>query len=286
MSLIRLFSGAGAAGHVFLLRNGKRKNMGLAYSGLIGPTTTPAVVPTTPLILDFSIDARTKDKQQITVAGNLKVTLDPAVAVAHFDFTVTAKGSYVSPWQDVLRALVTEKVLAPVRGAALTLDIEIAAKSHTSFETAVMAEVSGTSQVLSGLGITVTSCSVSKVIITNQGVGDAIGSKERELMLGESDTARHDRRMLGAKNDREVRTYEAETALKQEEDRTKLIEMQGSNEKLEATTKAAAAKEGLTAFEGIDAAKLLSIALVKFAEEGNVGTLNIGHELLTALRQQ
>lgn len=99
MSLVKLFSGAGATGHVFFLRNGKLINKGIAYSGLIGPMTTPAVVPTTPVILDFSVETRTLDKQHITVVGNVKVSLQPNQAVSKFDFTVTPNGVYINEWQ-------------------------------------------------------------------------------------------------------------------------------------------------------------------------------------------
>lgn len=287
MLLLKLFSGAGATGHVFFLKNGKLTDKGIAYSGLIGPMTTVAVVPTTPLILDFSVETRTADKQHITVVGNLKVSLTPEQVVSKFDFTVNPNGAYVNNWQEVLRALVTEKVLTPIREEALKHDIETAAKSHTSFETAITTGLDAAGKSVSDLGITVNSCSVAKVIINNAQVNDALGSKERESVLTVADTARHDRRMEGAKNDRAVKAYESETALKQEDERTKLIEKQGANEKTEATNEAAAAKERLAAFTGIDAKELLGIALVKLAEQGtSIGTLNIGPELLTALKHQ
>ena len=52
--LITLFRSAGATGHVFFLKNGRTRDMGLAYSGFIGPMTTVAIVPTTPQILNFA----------------------------------------------------------------------------------------------------------------------------------------------------------------------------------------------------------------------------------------
>ena len=287
MLFLKLFSGAGATGHVFFLSGGNVKNKGVAYSGFMGPMTTPAVVPTTPLILDFSLEPRTADKQHITVVGNLKVTLRPEQVVSKFDFTVTPNGSYINEWQEVLRAMVTEKVLTPVRDEALKHDIETAAKSHTAFETAITTGIAATGQSVTEMGIDVASCSVAKVIINNTQVNDALGSKERETMLTVADTARHNRRMEGAKNERAVKEYEAETALKQEEERTKLIEKQGANEKTIATNEAAAAKERLTAFAGLSAEQLMGIALVKFAEDGTtIGTLNIGPEILTALKQK
>ena len=71
------FRGARATGHVFFLNRGRARNKGLAFSGYVGPMTTVAVVPTTPQILDFSVQARTQDKQTIIVTGNVKVALVP-----------------------------------------------------------------------------------------------------------------------------------------------------------------------------------------------------------------
>src|SRR5215210_7413183 len=136
--IARLFRSAGATGHVFLVKNGRTANKGLAYSGLIGPLTTVAVVPTTPRILDFAVEARTSDKQRIVVTGNVKVTLDPRQAVRSFDFTVVAaNGSYRAAWEKMLHEIVIARVLAPIRTKAQTLDVEAATQSHTSFEDAL-----------------------------------------------------------------------------------------------------------------------------------------------------
>src|SRR5687767_3977573 len=85
---ISFFRKAGATGHVFHLASGKVADKGVAHSGIVGPLTTVAVVPTVPQIFPFSIDAQTLDKQDVTVDGNLTVTLVPGTAITKFDFTV------------------------------------------------------------------------------------------------------------------------------------------------------------------------------------------------------
>lgn len=87
---INFFNNAGATGNVFLLSGGKPVDKGLAYSGFVYAGTTIAVVPTTPMLIDFGIDALTSDKQRVTVAGNIKVSFEPAKAMSKFDFTVDA----------------------------------------------------------------------------------------------------------------------------------------------------------------------------------------------------
>ncbi len=285
MKFLKLFNRAGATGHVFLLKGGNVRNMGIAYSGLIGPMTTVAVVPTTPRILDFSVEARTKDKQKIVVAGNIKIVLDPAVAVSKFDFTVTPeKGSYLSQWEQELRAIVIERVLAPIHDKARALDVEIATQSHRDFEEALKVGITSTGSPLAGKGITVESCSIVKVAADEE-VNQAIGAKERQEMLTQADKALHGRRLKASENERNVRTFEAETALRLEEERAKLVEKQSANKQLEATADAEATKKRLEVFKDAEPGIVLGAALMKMADRG-VGNLSIVPELFTVLNGQ
>lgn len=284
--LFRLFSGAGATGNVFFLKNGRTWDKGLAYSAFIGPKTTVAVVPTTPQILDFSVEARTLDKQSITVAGNLQVTLVPAAAVSGFDFTVNPRtGSYLAQWQRDLRTIAVTYVLPPIHNKARELDVEAAIRSHQSFEDAVRSGLSGANNPLNVKGITVGSCSIVKIEVDDNDVEEAIGAKERQLMLAAADDALHQRRLNGAENDRAVQTYEAATRLTLEKARTELIERQNENKRLEAQTDEETTRARLTPFSEIDAGKSLAAALMEMARGGRIGTLVIGPEILAALQR-
>jgi len=131
--LIRLCRSAGATGYVFFLKNGRTKDMGLAYSGFIGPKTTVAVVPTTPQILNFAIDAQTKDKQNVVVRGSLTATFIPQTAVSKFDFTIDPKnGGYLGNWVQVLNAKVVERVVRAVLDKVKDLDVEEALVPRSS----------------------------------------------------------------------------------------------------------------------------------------------------------
>jgi len=282
--LLRLFRRAGATGQVFFLKNGRITNKGLAYSGLVGPLTTVAVVPTTAQVIDFSIQAQTKDKQDITVTGNLKVTLNPDVAIGKFDFTVDTKnGSYVNPWDTALHTLAIEHVLAPVHDKAKAVDVEAARQSHKEFEAAVKASIAGADNPLSKNGVTVESCSIAEIEADDEEVGLAIGATERQTMLSAADKAVHGRRLKAAENERGVRTYEAETQLKLEQERVKLLEQQGTNKKAEAQSDAEATKIRLTPLGEVEAGKILGAALMEMAKTGRIGTLSVGPELLAAL---
>jgi hypothetical protein len=283
--LIRLFRGAGATGHVFFLKNGRARDKGLAYSGLHGPRTTIAVVPTTPQILDFAVKARTSDRQNITVAGNIKVSLVPARAVSRFDFTVGEQGAYLNPWDQPLRAIVIEHVLAPIHDQARALDVEAATQSHKAFADAVTHAVAGAA-VLDDKGISVDSCSIVRIEADDKEVEQAIGARERQAMLTEADGALHERRLKAAENERAVKTYEAQTALRLEEARSQLLDQQGENRKKEAEAEAEATRTRLQPFSEAEAGHVLGAALMKMAEGGRIANLSIVPELLAALQQR
>ena len=282
---ISLFRKAGATGHVFLLKSGGAKSKGLAWSGFILPSTTVAVVPTTVRILDFSVDARTKDKQNVSVTGNLKVTLDPDVASKKFDFTVDPKnGSYASQWEQDLQAIVLERVLGPVRSSVKNLAIEDVLLAHGELETVVKEALTGAANLLLARGIQVESCSVDRIEAEDEDVASSIGAKEREEMLSAADKATHERRIAAATNERAVQTYEAKTKLELEKERANLIKKQGENKKTEAQADADATKIRLVPMSEVEPGKLLAAAIMEMAKSGRVGSLTISPELLAAIK--
>jgi SPFH domain / Band 7 family len=287
MLYFKLFHGARATGHVFFLRGGRTRNKGLAFSGFLGPMTTVAVVPTTPQILDFSVQARTQDKQTIVVTGNLKVALVPATAVSKFDFTVNIKdGSYLGPWEQSLRAIVIEPVLGPVRDKAKEMGVETAIQAHREFEDAIKSRISERGNPLAGNGVNVESCSIAKVDASDKEVDASIGANQRQDMLAQADKALHERRLKAAENERAVLAYEAATKLTLEQDRAKLVEEEGKNEVKTAENDARAADIRLLPFKGADAGKVLGAALMEMAKNGRIGSLSVVPELFAALQEK
>lgn len=286
------FRNAGATGHVFLMKNGKPVDEGRAYSGFIGPWTTVAVVPSTAQIIPFIIDAQTSDKQIVKVTGSLTVTLEPAIAVKLFDFTVDTKdGGYLGSWQRILNAKVTEGVLRAVLKTVRNMTVEEAMRSQEKVEEEILkaskletpANKDGASLVG---GIIFNSCSISKIKPSDEEVEGAIGANERQTMLTNADKALHDRQLKAAENERAVGKYEADTKLELEVERAKLIAQQGTNKEKEAHADALATKIRLAVLGDVDAGKLLGAAIMKVAESGGLGTLVIGPELLGALQKK
>ncbi len=283
--LIRLFRSAGATGHVFFLKNGRIANKGLAYSGFIGPKTTVAVVPTTPQILNFAIDAQTKDKQNVVVQGSLTATLTPSTAVSKFDFTVEPKsGGYIGNWVQVLNAKVIERVVRAVLDKVKDLDVEEATRSQKVVEDAVTAALGN--NTFQNDGITIDSCSIPKIEPGDEEVEGAIGAQERQTMLTDADKALHDRRLKAAANERAVKEYEAGTRLELEKKQGILLDEQAKNKEKEANADAKATEIRFAPLKDIEAGKLLGAALMDGLKNGRVGSIVVAPELLGALQQK
>ncbi len=152
--MLTLFRGAGATGQVFSLAHGKVKDRGIGWSGFVAPWTTLAVVPTTPRIVSFSIEAYTQDMQKITILGSLQVQLHPSVAIKTFDLTVdTRRGTHLDRWETVLQALLVEHLHQPIRSKAHEVTTEEAVTANRQFQDAVTHAIVGPDSPLAPLGI-------------------------------------------------------------------------------------------------------------------------------------
>ncbi len=279
-----LFTRAGATGHVFLVKNGKRVDKGLAYSGIVGPGTTIAVVPTTQQLIAFSVDALTKDKQTVSVNGNVKVTLSPDAAVSTFDFTVEPEaGSYRARWETNLQALVMERVLGPIREKVKIYKLDEVVTAHAAIEEAIVAEIGTGEAALEQKGVTIDSCSVPDIAPEDEQLSEALGASERETMLTEADAATHERQMKASKNARAVKTYDSQTAFALEQERGKLVDEQGKNKLAEAKVEADATAARLEPLNDVDPSKVFVAALFEAAKTGRLGTINLTSDLYAAI---
>lgn len=281
--MLGFFSKAGANGHVFFLRSGKVDNKGLAYSGFALPGTTVAVVPTITQIIDFQFDVTSEDKQAVKISGNLKVSLKPDVAVAHFDFTVDPHtGTTDGSWLQVLKALVLEQVQRPVRDDALVRKLETLVSAHSGIENKIKTGLNH--EALLEKGIKVDSCSIAVISPMDNEVSKALGASERQIMLTAADLATHARRQKSSENERALQQYEADTALELEKKRTALLEQQGENKKKEAEDDAVATAARLAPFKDVEAGKAVAAALMAFANGGSVDKLVLGSELFGTMK--
>jgi hypothetical protein len=278
----RFFKKAGAAGHVFLLKNGRRRDKGLAYSSLVGPWTTIAVVPTAPQIINFAVEAQTLDKQRLTVQGAVIATLVPATAVERFDFTVDSKsGGYLSNWTQVVHAKVIEQVLRAVLNKVKDIKVEPALLAHEAIEEAVTKALGA--GAFSADGIKIGSCSIPKITPADDEVREAMGMQERQTLLTAADAARHDRRLKAVENERAIKKYEEDTKIELERKQAELLDEQGKNEEKKAEIDAKSTEIRLAPLRDVDAEKLLGAAIDAAAKGGKLGSIAITSEFLAAI---
>jgi hypothetical protein len=278
---ITLFRAAGATGRVFLLRNGVPNDAGLAFSGFVGPFTTIAVVPTTPQTVDFAVDALTSDQQDIEIGGNIVVRFNPVAAVKALDFTVDRRtGAHTAAWDQTLRTRIIEQVVRVVLAESAKLPINEMITAQKRIEDRL---TDALKDAFTDDGFTVVSCSVPRIEATDENVAEAIGSKDREAMLAAADAATHDRRMKAVANDRAVKTYEKDTEVEVERRRAELVAAQTKNTIALAEADAKAAEIRLEPLSKQPQGVVLAAALMKAAEGGRLGTINLTTELLAAV---
>ena len=278
------FSKAGANGHVFILKNGKTKSKGLAWSGFVGPKSTIAVVPTTPFTIDFTVIAQSSDKQEIRSTGSLVVNFTPSEAVSKFDFTVDMNGAYKDVWSTKVKALIINEVLNPIRAKIKNLTAVGSTIAHSELSKEVMNAAGVENNLFATNGMTVVGCSITNIETTNDEVSEAIGAKERQEICTTADKAVHERQMAASKNDRVLKEYEVETAKSVEIKNAELIDQQNKNKEATANGNAKVTEIMLVPYASLEAGKLLAHAILEIGKNGRLGTLNVSPELLTLLQ--
>lgn len=280
-----LFQSSGSTGRVFFFKKGICKDMGLAYSGLIGPTTTVAVVPTTLQIVQFAIPCKTQDKQNVTVKGCITVTFIPETAVSKFNFTVDSEnGGYIGDWVQILNAMVTEHVTRAVHKYVKDFDVEEAV--HLNKENVENGVTSALGGIFTNDGIVVHSCSIPEIRPSDSDIVTAIGSKQRQEILTDSDAALHERQMKAAIAERELKQYELSTKHELEAQKAALIQAEAVNIKAQAEATAAAIKIRISSLAGVPSSRLLAMGLMEASENGNLNNLTITTEFLQLLKNE
>jgi hypothetical protein len=282
---MRFFQKAGATGHVFRTRFGRRTALGLAWSGLVLPFDTLAVVPTTTQTVELNLQLQTADRQEIVVAGSVLIRLVADAAVATFDFTVDVRsGAYLEHWRDSVRIVVLEQIQKSVRRHAAAVAVSAAVADPAGFEAAIQAALEHAQSVLGGRGVQFEACMLTQVTPGDRKLAEALGAGERQALLAAADAAIHERQIKSAEHSRVLQSFEAATTLRLEEERGRLVARRGENAIAEATAEATAARRRLEAFAGLTPPQLMAAALLRAAEGGRLGNVTLTSDVIAALR--
>ncbi len=285
MFIIKLFNKSGSTGCVFFLKNGHITEKGLAYSGFIGPKTTVSVVPTTPQIVDFAIEANTCDKQEVIVQVNISVFFTPDEIVSKLDFTVDVQsGNYLGDWRKILKAIIIERVVRSVLAKVNQIEIANVINSQAIIEERITDDFE--KEKLEASGISLATCSITKIEPRDEDVANAIGVTEKQSMLEDADSALHTRRLKAAENERALKLYEATTKLELEKMQGILLAEQAINEETKATTEANSIRIKLEPLKNLSPGELLGASIMEAARSGRLNNLAITSEFLAAIGQK
>ncbi len=283
--MMQFFRRAGATGHVFRTRFGRRTALGLAWSGFVLPFDTLAVVPTTAQTVELTLQVQTADRQELIVAGSVLIRLVTDTAVAMFDFTVdVASGAHREHWRDNVRIAVIEQIQKSIRRHAATVSVIDAIAAPAAFETAVQAALERGQSALASRGIQFEACMLTQVTPGDRKLAEALGASERQALLAAADAAIHERQMKAAEHSRLLQSFEAETTLRLEDERSRLVARRGENLIAEATAEASAARRRLEAVAGMAPPQLMAAALLRAAESGHLGHVTITSDVIAALQ--
>lgn len=294
----------------------KREGVGLSFF-YYAPASTLVAVPLASMDVPFVFNETSADFQAVTVQGQLTYRIvDPRRAAALLDFTIDARGAYLSEDPGTLgeRLVRAAQVLARgfaarfglrdvlTRGDALAADVLPALRKH---EAVTMAGVEL-------LGLAVLSMKPTPEM------GRALEAEAREALQRRADEAIYARRNAAVEQERLIKESELNTEIAVEEKRRTvretqmaadvsveerkrtLVEIRVENEKKDADARAYALEASLKHVRGLDWRLLMALgsegmdAGVLFAEAfrelaqnaAKIGELNVTPDLLKTLLQK
>lgn len=278
--------------HVMLFKNGEVKLQGRGTSFYYyAPNASIVAVPLSSKELPFVFRMKTKDFQEITVQGQITFRIDsPEAAAQMINFSINAKGMYLSDEPEGLDERIMRSVQVVVRNAVESMDLQQALSSAKVLTTALQEQLPAQSY-LQRLGVEITEVSLTAISPAPE-TAKALEAEVREALLRDADNAIYARRLSSIEKEKQVREEELETekaiARKQqdlekqaleaeceklqqqfnmdqekllartdnERKRAELVELENANTKAQADAKAYDLKAQLTAFNDIDLERL------------------------------
>ncbi|MGB2741865.1 MAG: SPFH domain-containing protein [Cognaticolwellia sp.] len=319
--------------HVMLFKNGKIKLQGRGTSFYyFAPAVSLVAVPLSSKETPFVFRMKTNDFQDVTVQGQITFRIEnPELAAQMINFSIDAKGKYQSEEPEKLEERIMRSVQVVVRNALDKLNLQSALTSAQLLTQTLQDELPRQSS-LQRLGIEITEISLTGITPTPE-TAKALEAEVRESLLKDADNAIYARRLSSIDQEKQVREEELETekaiARKQQDlekqvleaerekmqqqfiidqekieatthnERMKalLVELENSNSKAKADTRAYDIRAQLEAFNDIDIDKLkimsmngakpeqlIAQAIENLTQGDNkIGNLNLSPDLLQSL---
>ncbi len=290
-----------------------REGAGLSFF-YFTPASSIVSVPLASANVPFVFNEPTADFQTLTVQGQITDRIvEPRKAAAMLDFTVDARGRYVSDQYQKLPERMVYGLQTLIRAEVQGLPLREALVHGDALTARVLGEFRASSEVLQ-LGIEILNLAVLSLKPTPE-MAKALEAEAREALNRNADEAVYDRRNAAIEQERRIKENELQTELlvqtKQrelhereleaeialEKQRAALTDQKTENERKEADSRAYSLNAMIAPVQGLDWRVLMmlsphggdarnTIAMAFQELAGNaqkIGELNISPDLLRAL---
>jgi regulator of protease activity HflC (stomatin/prohibitin superfamily) len=290
-----------------------REGAGLSFF-YFAPSSSIISVPLASVNIPFVFNEPTADFQTLTVQGQVTYRIsDPKRAAAMLDFTLDAKGRYVSDQYQKLPERLVYSLQTLVRAEIQALPLRQALVHGDSLTTRVLVQLKASPEIVQ-LGVEILNLAILSLKPTPE-MAKALEAEAREALNRNADEAVYSRRNAAIEQERRLKENELETELlvqtKQrelhereleaqialEKQRAALTDQKTENERKEADTRAYALKAVITPVRDLDwrmlmmlnpqsgdARNSIALAFQELASNAQkIGELNISPDLLRTL---
>jgi regulator of protease activity HflC (stomatin/prohibitin superfamily) len=290
-----------------------REGAGLSFF-YFAPAASIVSVPLASSNVPFAFNEPTSDFQTLTVQGQLTYRIaDPKKASSMLDFTLNAKGQYISDHYQKLPERLVYGLQTLVRAEIQSLPLREALFHGDALAVKVLNQLKSSTEVVQ-LGVEILNLAVLSLKPTPD-MAKALEAEAREALNRKADEAVYSRRNAAIEQERhikenelqteqlvqtrqrELQTQEMEGQIALETQRAALTDRRTENERKEADAKAYSLKAVLAPVQGLDwrvlmmlhpqgtdAGNTIALAFQELATNAQkIGELNVSPDLLRSL---
>jgi hypothetical protein len=246
--------------------------------------TQIAVVPTSGVDVSFVFNEQTKTFQSVAVQGQVSYRVTAPRRLAELlNYSISpVNGTYVSDAPRRLSDRIVNVVHMETRDEIMGRTLELTMRESRAMADAAMERIQKKA-LLAPLGVELLGLSFLSVAPTPE-VAKALEAEHREMLLRKADEAIYARRAAAVEEERKIKENQMASDVALEEQRRKLIELQGENSLKEAEAGAKATEIALNAYRGQDPRRLLAMAMSDLGRNaGKIQNLTITSEILASL---
>ncbi len=271
-----------------------REGEGISFYYLKHRTTIVAV-PTTSIDTSFVFNEQTRTFQAVTIQGQFTYRIaDPRRASEILNYTIDPRRrSHISDDPQRLQGRIASVIQMETRRRVQELSLEEVLRGVAQIADDVRRSIDS-QNLLSPMGVQILSIYYTGANPKPE-VAKALEAEYRESLLRRADEAIYARRTAAVEEERKIKESEFNTQITLEQERVRLIQLEGANAQaeaehrgkameLEAEYRGRATETELAAYQAADPRKVLALAMRDLGRNASrVGNLNITSEMLADL---